>query len=119
MNLTPDPSWPLAALAAMLLADAALSIRPPEFIRKCLTGVGFPREWWWALVVIKVLAAGGLIVGIYADGIGLAATVGVIAYFLCATWAHVRMRFLGSEFWLNCLGMLASASAVLVVSFVA
>lgn len=119
MDLAPDPWWPLAALAVVLLADAALSVRPPEFIQKCLTGVGFPRDWWWALVVVKVLAAMGLFVGIYVEGVGIAATIGVIVYFLCAAYAHVRTRFLGSEFWVNCLGMLALASSVLLVSFVA
>lgn len=119
MFLTPDPWWPVAVLAAALLADAALSIRPPQFIQKCLTGVGFPRDWWWALVVIKILAAAGLLVGIYVDGLAFAATIGVIVYFLCAAYAHVRARFLGSEFWVNCLGMLALASSVLLVSFVA
>jgi len=40
-------------------------------------------------------------------GVGLAATVGVVVYFLCAVVAHIRAHFLGREFWLNCLGMLA------------
>lgn len=118
MDLTPDPAWPVAVLAAALLADAALSVRPPQFIQKCLDGVGFPRDWWWALVVIKVLAAAGLLIGIYVEGVAAASTVGVIAYFVCAAYAHVRSGFLGSEFWVNCLGMLALASAVLIVSFV-
>jgi putative membrane protein len=31
----------------------------------------------------------------------------VVVYFLCAVVAHIRAHFLGREFWLNCLGMLA------------
>jgi len=40
-------------------------------------------------------------------GGGRAPTVGVVVYSLCAVVAHIRAHFLGREFWLNCLGMLA------------
>jgi hypothetical protein len=100
----------------VLLGDAALSLRPPAFIRDCLDGVGFPREWWWTLIVIKVLAAAGLVAGLWVPGLALAATTGVIAYFLCAAVAHLRARFLGQAFWLNCLGMLVLAIVVLVLT---
>ncbi|MFE3456610.1 DoxX family protein [Nocardiopsis aegyptia] len=118
MSLLPDTWWPPALLALVLLGDAAMSVRPPRFIRDCLDGVRFPRDWWWTLVVVKVLAASGLVVGIWAPGVALAANVGVIAYFLCAAVAHIRARFTGQAFWLNCLGMLALAVGVLVLSFV-
>ncbi|GAA3220040.1 DoxX family protein [Nonomuraea helvata] len=114
----PSLWWPTALLALALLVDALLSIRPPAFIRDCLDGVGLPREWWWTLIVIKLLAAAGLVAGLEYDGIGLAANVGVVAYFLCAVYAHIRARFLRKEFWLNCLGMLSLAVAVLTVSYV-
>ncbi|HMS37170.1 MAG TPA: DoxX family protein [Arachnia sp.] len=119
MSLVPDPWWLPAVLAAALLFDAVASIRPPAFIRDCLDGVGFPRDWWWALIVIKTLAVVGLIVGIRVPGVGLAANVGVVAYFLCAATAHIRAGFVGRSFWVNCLGMLGLALATLVFSFVA
>ncbi|GAA4925753.1 hypothetical protein GCM10025790_24210 [Nesterenkonia rhizosphaerae] len=93
-----------------------MSIRPPRFIRDCLDGVGFPRDWWWTLIVIKILAACGLIVGMWVPGVGLAANVGVIVYFICAAAAHIRADFVGQTFWINCLGMLAFSTAVLVLS---
>ena len=117
MSLTPDLWWPPAVLALVLFIDAALSLRPPKFIRDCLNGVGFPREWWWTLIVIKTLAVIGLIAGIWIPGIALAANTGVIVYFMSAAVAHIRSRFLGQAFWLNCLGMLALSIAVLVLSF--
>lgn len=117
MSLTPDLWWPPAVLALVLFSDAALSLRPPKFIRDCLNGVGFPREWWWTLIVIKTLAVIGLIAGIWIPGIALAANTGVIVYFMSAAVAHIRSRFLGQAFWLNCLGMLALSIAVLVLSF--
>ncbi|WP_293783129.1 DoxX family protein [uncultured Aeromicrobium sp.] len=117
MILLPGLWWVPAALAFVLLADAALSIRPAAFIRECLNGVRFPHEWWSTLIVIKTLAAAGLIAGIWVPGVGLAANVGVIVYFLCAAGAHLRARFLGPAFWINCLGMLTLAALALVLSF--
>lgn len=117
MNLVPEPWWLPALLAAALLFDAVASIRPPKFIRECLDGVGFPREWWWTLIVIKTLAAAGLIVGIWVPGVGLAANVGVVVYFLCAAASHIKARFTGASFWVNCLGMLALSLIMLLLSF--
>ncbi|GAB3616940.1 hypothetical protein GCM10027416_14970 [Okibacterium endophyticum] len=117
MILLPSLWWLPSLLAAVLLADAALSVRPPAFIRDCLNGVRFPRDWWWTLIVIKTLAAAGLIAGIWVSGIGFAANLGVVAYFLCAVAAHLKARFLGQAFWINCLGMLALAMIILVLSY--
>lgn len=117
MPLTPELWWPPAVLALTLFSDAAMSLRPPKFIRDCLNGVHFPREWWWTLTVIKTLAATGLIVGIWIPGIAVDANTGVIVYFLSATAAHLHARFTGQAFWLNCLGMLAFSVAVLILSF--
>ncbi|WP_424463829.1 DoxX family protein [Pseudoclavibacter helvolus] len=116
MTFLPDPWWPTVLLAGLLAGDAAMSITPPKFIRDCLDGVRFPRDWWWTLIVIKATAALGLIAGLWLPGVAFAANVGVIAYFVCAAAAHVRARFLGRAFWLNCLGMLAVAVLVLVVT---
>ncbi|ALJ19715.1 DoxX family protein [Microbacterium sp. No. 7] len=116
MTALPAAWWPPVLLALVLAGDAALSARPPRFIRECLDGVGFPRDWWWTLIVIKALAAAGLVVGIWTPGVAVAANVGVIAYFCCAAAAHLRARSLGSAFWVNCLGMLTLSMAVLVLS---
>lgn len=115
MTLIADPWWLSVALAAALLVDVILSIRPPAFIRDCLNGVGFPRAWWWALIAIKSTAVIGLLAGLAVPGVGLAANAGVVAYFICAAVAHVRAKFFGPAFWVNCLGFLAFAVATLVI----
>lgn len=113
---TPHIWWPTLLLAVILLVDAALSLRPPALIRGCLDGVGFPRDWWWTLIVVKVVAAAGLLAGLHYPGVAAAANVGVVVYFLCAAYAHWRARFLGTEFWFNCLGMLGLSTVVLIVT---
>jgi hypothetical protein len=118
MSLIPDPWWPVAVLAVVVAGDVVMSVRPMRFIRLCLEGVKFPEEWWWVILVVKTLAVAALITGIFVDGVGLAANVGLIAYFLSAVAAHIRARFTGQEFWVNCLGMLGLCTAVFVYSFV-
>ncbi|WP_329252701.1 DoxX family protein [Actinoallomurus sp. NBC_01490] len=110
----PHPWWLTALLALALFSDALMSLRPPAFIQRCLEGVGFPRDWWWTLIAIKLLATAGLVAGLKYPGVGLATTVGVIAYFVCAAYAHYRARFLKQEFWLNCLGMLTLSVAAAI-----
>lgn len=111
-------SWMLPTfLAAVLLGDVALSIKPVRFIRDCLHSVNFPENWWWSLLVIKVLAAGGLIAGIWVPGLAFAANAGVIAYFLCAAVGHIRAKATGSAFWINCLGMLVLSCVTMGLSF--
>ncbi|WP_104081147.1 DoxX family protein [Cryobacterium sp. Y11] len=114
MVLLPEHWWLEVALAAALAVDVGMSLKPPTFIRDCLNGVGFPRQWWWTLIVIKSLAITGLLVGLAIPGIGLAATVGVIVYFSSAVVAHIRARFLGMELWVNCMGFLTLALATLL-----
>ncbi|GAA4641907.1 DoxX family protein [Gordonia humi] len=118
MFSTPDPVWPVIVLAVIVGGDALMSIRPPRFIRDCYAGVRFPLDWGWVLVYIKLLATAGLIVGIWQPGVGVSATAGVVAYFVAASIAHIRATFVGSTFWINCLGMLVLSLAVLGWSFV-
>lgn len=117
MSSTPDLWWPTAILALALLSDALMWIRPPAFIRDCFDGVKFPEDWWWTLVVIKLLATAGLLIGLKYGGIGFAANAAVICYFLCAGYAHCRAHFLKQEFWVNCLGMLGLSIGVLAISY--
>ena len=109
--------WLTALLALILFGDAVMSLRPPGFIQRCLDGVRLPRDWWWILVVTKLMAAAGLVVGLKYPGVAFTANVAIIGYFVCAAYAHYRARFLKQEFWLNCLGMLAFSVAVLIAGY--
>ena len=89
MILQPCAPWLILTLAVVLLGDALLMLRPPAFIVTCLTGVGFPREWWWALIVIKILAAAGLVVGLRVPGVA-AAEAPVLGPFLERVYAMLE-----------------------------
>jgi putative membrane protein len=99
--------WPIAILAAALLTDAILMIRPPKFIRECLSGVNFPKEWAWCLIVIKFLGTAGLIAGIWLPGVAFATSVAVVAYFLCGVAAHFKAHNARGQAFTTCLFMLA------------
>lgn len=72
----------------------------------------------WTLVVVKFLAAGGLVAGLWIPGVAATVVVGVVCYFLCAVVAHVRVGFMGlAPAWLSCLTCLTLAVATGVVSF--
>lgn len=105
-------------LAAILAGDALMSINPPKFISRCLSGVNFPKDWWWALIGVKALAAAGLVAGAAIGDASVTTTVsvGVLGYFIFAIIAHMKARFLKQEFWVNCLGMTALSAAVLAVN---
>lgn len=116
-HLLPSPVWPIVVMAIIVAGDGLMTFRPPKSIAACLTGVGLPRDWWWVLAVVKFLAVAGLIVGIWVPGVGLAAVVGLVVYFLTAVYAHVRARYIGRDLWVNCLGLLAANILVLVFCF--
>lgn len=109
-----DPWWPLAGLAAIQVADAALCRRPVGFIADCLRDVGFPRRWWPVLTPLKLAAAGGLVAGIWVPWLAVLTSGALVAYFGVAIAMHVRARDLGRNLFLNATGMLAICIAVLV-----
>ncbi|MGH3980457.1 MAG: DoxX family protein [Pseudonocardiaceae bacterium] len=110
-----DPWWPLAALAAIQVVDAALCWKPVGFIRDCLLDVGFPRRFWAILPPLKVAAASGLAVGIWVRQLALLTCVALVCYFLVAIAMHVKASDLGRNLFVNATGMLALCTAALVL----
>ncbi|RVW09031.1 DoxX family protein [Prescottella agglutinans] len=53
--------------------------------------VGASRSWVVPLGALKAAGAAGLLVGIAIPLIGVAAAVGLVAFFACAIGAHVRV----------------------------
>jgi hypothetical protein len=101
-----DPWWPLVALAAVQLADAALCVKPVGFVRDCLTDVGFPRRFWPALTPLKLAAAAGLVLGIWLAPLAVLTGAALVAYFLVAIAMHLRARDFSRNLFVNASGML-------------
>lgn len=110
-----DPWWPLAALAAIQVGDAALCAKPVGFIRDCLLDVRFPRRFWPLLPPIKLAAALGLVIGIWVPQLALLTCVALVCYFLLAIAMHLRARDFGRNLFVNAAGMLALCVGALVV----
>lgn len=109
-----DPWWPLAALAAIQLADAAMCWKPVTFIRDCLSDVAFPQRWWPILTPLKLAAAAGLVAGIWVWPLALLTCVALVCYFLVAIAMHVRAHDLGRNLFVNATGMLALCAAATI-----
>jgi uncharacterized membrane protein YphA (DoxX/SURF4 family) len=77
-------------LAVMLLASAgAKLVKAPPVVQN-LGAIGVPLAWFPRLAVLEILGAIGLIVGLFAPPIGVAAAIGVLCYFAAALSFHVR-----------------------------
>ncbi|WP_116996281.1 DoxX family protein [Desertimonas flava] len=77
----------IVANAAIAFADFAAA----PFVLANSSDVGVPRRWLPSLGALKLAGAAGLLVGMTgADPIGLAASVGLTAFFTGALVAHVR-----------------------------
>jgi hypothetical protein len=114
----PDPVWPVVLLAVIQFGDGLMCLRPVRFIAQCFEGVGWPREFWWTMPVLKFAAAAGLIAGIWVPYLGLLASLGLVAYFITAIAMHVRAKDFGRNLFLNATGMLLVCAAVTWASFV-
>ncbi|MFF0814689.1 DoxX family protein [Rhodococcus sp. NPDC003318] len=100
-------------LALVLLASAAgkLSKNPQqvENMRK----LNFPADKVWLLAAAEIAGAVGLVVGLFWWPIGVAAAIGVIAYFVGAVVVHLRAN--DKEIApASVLLLVAAAAAVLV-----
>jgi hypothetical protein len=109
-----DTWWPLAALAAIQLIDGIVSLKPLPFVADCLEGVQFPRRHWWMLPPIKFAATAGLVTGIWLEPLAVLTTAALVTYFVVALVMHLRARDFRRYLYVNCLGMLAVSSVILV-----
>lgn len=83
---------------AVLTAAANLWVATTDFARTQMaltnaTKVGVPTSWLFPLGALKSAGALGLLVGIAIPIIGVAAAVGLVLFFVCAVFAHLRVRW--------------------------
>jgi hypothetical protein len=80
------------ALAVALVLAAIRKLGHSESTVRSYSKVGVPEDRLNALAVILLAGAAGLVAGAFWAAIGLAATIGVVAYFVLAVAAHVRFH---------------------------
>ncbi|OBI89146.1 DoxX family protein [Mycobacterium asiaticum] len=102
---------------ATLTAGVALpDLVPAQFVLANSARVGVPRSWLPTLAVLKFAGAGGLVVGLLGlPGIGIAAAVGLVLYFVGAVAAHVRARVFDNIAFPGAYLALSVASLMLMV----
>lgn len=79
-------------LAAVLLVSAQGKLARNPAQMKTMEHVGFPEERLWLLAAAESAGAVGLVIGLFWWPLGIAAATGVVAYFVGATGAHLRVR---------------------------
>lgn len=96
-----------AILAVVMFADVLVSLKPMKFVAECMAGVGFPQNFSWGLIVVKLLSVVGLLMGFWVPEIGFAAIGGLFVYFCCAITAHLRAGFTKHKSFASALSMFA------------
>ena len=81
-----------ALLAGVLLISARGKLARDPIQMKTMDRVGFPEDKLWLLAAAEAAGAAGLVIGLFWWQLGIAAAAGIIAYFIGATGAHLRVR---------------------------
>jgi DoxX-like family len=71
---------------------ATLSLTRAQSVRAVADEVQVSQKWMLPFGLILAAAAAGLLAGLAVPLLGLAAAIGLVAYFSCAVGAHVRVR---------------------------
>lgn len=104
----------LALVTAAVNVWAAIGdfLHTPSTMKNVAT-VEVPPSWLVPLGLLKAAGAVGLLVGIIVPVIGVAAATGLVLFFVCAVFAHLRVR------WYSTLPFPATFLALAVGSLVA
>ncbi|HJP78335.1 MAG TPA: DoxX family protein [Pseudonocardiaceae bacterium] len=81
----------VAAVLAALLVAAGLGaiVRAPAVVTN-MTRVGVPEKAYLPLALCEFAGAAGLVIGIWWPPLGVAASIGLVLYFVLAIGQHVR-----------------------------
>jgi DoxX-like family len=77
--------------AGLIVAAVRMLNRSPGFV-ETLDEAGVPLSWCTPLAAVELVGAAGLLVGLAIEPVGVAASAGVLLYFLGAMAAHVRAK---------------------------
>jgi uncharacterized membrane protein YphA (DoxX/SURF4 family) len=105
-----------AAIVSSLLAAALFASARGKLVKdpqqmKIMATVGFPEDKLWLLASAEIAGGLGMVAGLFWWPIGVAASIGVVLYFVGAIIAHVRVK----DTFVSPLIVLLVAVAVLVL----
>ncbi|MEU8775797.1 DoxX family protein [Streptomyces sp. NPDC048606] len=80
-------------VAALMAAFSGVSVlRRAAFVVGPLAEYGVPRSWWNPLGAAKIAGGVGLLAGFAVPAVGVAAAIGLVAYFAGAVVTVLRAR---------------------------
>jgi uncharacterized membrane protein YphA (DoxX/SURF4 family) len=80
-------------LAAICLNSAAMKLRRNEQVLAVIHGtVGVPKPYLPVLAALEIAGAAGILLGLWLEPLGIAAGIGLVAYFVGAVGGHLRVR---------------------------
>ncbi len=98
-------------------AIAVADLIPAPFVLANSAQVGVPRSWLPALGAVKLAGAAGLIVGLLGlPGLGTAAAIGLVLFFIGAIVTHLRAHVLYNLAFPGSYLCLSAASLALTVA---
>ena len=79
-------------LAAICLNSAAMKLRENEQVLSSIHGtVGVPERQLPVLAGLEIAGAIGILIGLWLEPLGIAAAIGLVAYFIGALIGHLRV----------------------------
>ncbi|MFG2526247.1 DoxX family protein [Streptomyces sp. NPDC048527] len=79
-------------LALMLIGSGRAKLVRDEKVTEGMHKIGVPDSWFPRLSALEIAGALGLVAGIFYRPLGIAASVGIIAYFIGAVITHLRAK---------------------------
>ncbi len=82
-----------ALLALIAVNSAVMKLRQNEQVVAIIGGtVGVPAPYFPVLAALEIAGAVGIVAGLWLTPLGIAAAVGLTAYFIGAVIGHLRVR---------------------------
>jgi hypothetical protein len=78
-------------LALVLALTALATFAGREAVRRGIIDVGFPPSLAWLLGLAQLAGAAGIVAGLWWQPLAIAASAGLVLYFLGAVGAHMRV----------------------------
>src|SRR3954452_3540834 len=82
-----------ALLALIAVNSAVMKLRKNEQVVAIIGGtVGVPAGYFPVLAALEIAGAVGIVAGLWVAPLGIAAAIGLVAYFVGAVAGHLRVR---------------------------